>query len=80
MARGRRRLRVLQLPPLLDDRAIHAAFVRLRVASAARRLDPDTARIMRWALRMSADNLFDMERDSLPKSNQLYHIPANATD
>src|SRR5262249_49950475 len=80
MARERRRLRVVELPPLLDDHAIHTAFARVRVASAAGRLDPDRARIIRWALRMSADNLLDIELSCQPKPNLLYHIPAKAVD
>ena len=80
MARERRRLRVVNLPPLLDARAIHTAIARVRVAAAAHRLDPDTARVMQWALRMSADNVFDIEHSRPPKPNQLYHIPINNLD
>jgi hypothetical protein len=57
MVRARRRIGALQLPLLIDIRAIHTGFVRVRFALEAGRIDSHQARLLRWSLRMAAADL-----------------------
>lgn len=70
MARARRRARVVKLPPLIDAQAVQVGVTRVRVALAAERIDPERARLLRWAMRIAATNLrrIEMQREQSPRS------------
>ncbi len=61
MVRARRRIGALRLPLLIDIRAIHTGFVRVRLALEAGRIDSHQARLLRWSLRVAADDLRFLE-------------------
>ncbi len=57
MVRARRRNGALQLPLLIDMRAIQTGLIRVRVALEAGRIDPHQARRLRWSPAMAAAGL-----------------------
>ena len=61
MARARRRAGSLKLPPLIDAQAVQVGVARVKVALAAQHIDPERARLLRWAMRIAATNLRHME-------------------
>jgi hypothetical protein len=85
MAHARRRIRFLNLPLLLDARAIQQATTALRISHAANRIDSSTWRMIAWALRMATDSLWLDQKDQRRcaansptnrqgKSKLLYHL------
>ncbi|HME31167.1 MAG TPA: hypothetical protein VKG65_00295, partial [Terriglobales bacterium] len=62
MARARRRAGMLKLPPLMNLPAVQVGITKVRVALAANHIDPDRARLLRWAMRIAATNLRRIEQ------------------
>jgi len=62
MARAGRRLACLKRPPLVDMQAVRTTTVRVRAALAGGHIDPESARLMLWAMQLAATNLRSMER------------------
>jgi hypothetical protein len=52
---------MLKLPPLINMEAVRVGAARVKVALAADHLDPERARLLRWAMRMAATNLRRIE-------------------
>ncbi len=62
MARARRKLAVVNLPRLIDLEAVKAAHTVVRVAVAAGRMDPASARLIHWTLGHVASDMRFLER------------------
>ena len=57
IARARRRAGFLKLPPPIDMTAVQVGIARVQVTLEADHIDAGCARLLRWAMRMSATNL-----------------------
>lgn len=70
MARARRRAGFVKLPPLIDPQAVQVGITRVKVALAAEHIDPDRARLLRWAMRIAATTLrrLDLQKEQPPYS------------
>lgn len=66
MARARRRSRILKLPPLTDMAAVRVGMVRVKFALEADHIDAGCARLLRWAMRMTATNLRFIQQQGQP--------------
>jgi hypothetical protein len=90
MARSRRRTPVPQVS-LVDAAAIRQTEIQLRIALAARRIDPASGRMLFWVLRMAQylDRTLDHSRQcgpppsgegtpiQPPKSDRINQVPLN---
>ncbi len=69
MARARRRLRRLRLPPLMDVRGVQVGLARVRTALEAGHMEPERARLLRSALRLVASCIREMEWEQIARED-----------